>query len=301
MTSRPELVVLCPIPPELEARLSADYDLNFNAPARDERFSHQVAVTMSVAGIDTAMMDRLPNLALVVCNGTGLDRINLDEAEKRGIVIQNTPDQVTEDTADFGIALIYATLRRIAEADRFVRAGRWGKERMPPSRRAFSRHVGVVGMGKIGKLLAQRAAAIGMTVSYTARSQKPDLPYAFKENVLALAEAVDVLVLCCSGGPETNGLVDEAVLAALGADGHLVNISRGSVVDEPALLNALEERRIAGAAIDVYASEPDIDQRFRALDNVVLAPHYAAATVETRRAMADLLHGAVERFYSERR
>jgi hydroxypyruvate reductase len=299
MTTRRELLVLCPIPPELEGRLSIDYDLRYRSEA-DGQLSHQVAVTMSVAGIDAAAMDRLPNLGLVICNGTGLDRIDLVSARQRGIIIENTPDEVTEDTADFGIALIYATLRKTVEADRFVRAGRWGSERFPPSRRVFSRHVGLVGMGNIGKIVARRAAAIGMQVSYTARSPKPDLPYAFKDNVLALAEAVEVLVLCCSGGPETTDLVDEAVLAALGAEGYLINISRGSVVNQPALLTALEERRIAGAGIDVYANEPNIDARFMALDNVVLTPHYAAATTETRHAMADRLHAAVGRYYAAR-
>lgn len=297
MTDKPELLVLCPIPTELESRLSTDYALKRHTPAEGESLPHRVAVTMSVFGISAELMDRLPNLELVVCNGTGLDQIDLVAARERGITVQNTPDEVTDDTADFGIALIYATLRQVATADRFVRAGRWGRERMPASRRVFSRHIGLVGMGKIGKTLAARAAAMGMTVSYTARSEKADLPYTFVPSVLELAKSVEVLVLCCSGGPETTGIVDASVLDAIGPDGYLINISRGSVVQEEALLLALEERRIAGAGIDVFASEPDLDPRFKALDNVVITPHYAAATRETRQAMANTLHRAVTKIY----
>lgn len=298
MSYRPEILVVAAIPPEIEQRLAADFTLVKARPKVGETLPHSVMVTTSMAGADRALMESLPDLRLIACNGTGLDLIDLQAAGERDILVRNTPDAVTEDTADFGIALIYATLRRVAEADRFVRAGRWSSERMTPSRRVSSCHVGIVGLGKIGKALARRAAGLGLDVSYTARSAKAELPYAYYPNAPALAAAVDVLVLCCPGGPETAGLANRTVLDALGPQGYLINIARGSVVDEPALLAALEEGRIAGAGLDVFASEPQIDQRFFALENVVLQPHYASVTHETRRDMADTLHAAISKQFA---
>ncbi len=293
MSSSRELLVVAPIPPELERRLAADFTLLKHKPEPAERLPHTILVTTSMAGASAEMMDALPDLRLIACNGTGLDLIDLVAAEARGITVQNTPDVVTEDTADFAIGLIYAALRRIPEADRFVRAGRWRSERMTPARRVFSRRLGIVGLGKIGKAVARRAAGLGMSVAYTARSPKPDLPYDFHPSAEALAREVDILVLCCSGGPETAGLVNGAVLDALGPQGFLINVSRGSVVDEAALLDALTAGRLAGAGLDVFSNEPGIDERFFALENVVLQPHYATVTAEAREAMADILHGAI--------
>lgn len=293
-----EILVISPIPTELEVRLAEDFALKKARPEPGERLPHAVAVTTSMAGFDAALMADLPNLKLIACNGTGLDRIDLEAAVGRGITVQNTPDSVTEDTADFGIALIYAVLRRVAEADRFVRAGRWGAERMGPSHRVSSRRVGVVGMGKIGKVFARKAAGLGLDVSYTARSAKNDLPYRFFPDAIALAEAVDILVLCCPGGAETAGLAGPRVLEALGPDGFLINISRGSVVDEPALLAALAAGQIGGAGLDVFASEPEFDKRFLDYENVVLQPHYASVTQETRADMAEVLHAAIARHFA---
>lgn len=293
MISEEEVLVIATIPPELERRLAADFHLRKMRPEGTETLSHRVVVTTSMAGIDADLMERLPNLELIACNGTGLERIDLDAARARGISVCNTPDAVVEDTADFGIGLIYATVRRLVEGDRFVRSGRWKTERMTTSRRVSSRRLGIVGLGKIGKVVAARAAALGMDVSYTARSAKPELPYRFIGEVADLARVVDVLILCCPGGAETANLIDAQVLAALGSEGILINISRGSVVDEPALIAALQGETIAGAGLDVFAQEPEIDERFFALRNVVLEPHYAAVTLETRHDMADTLHAAI--------
>nr|WP_269140773.1 2-hydroxyacid dehydrogenase [Oryzicola mucosus] len=286
-------MVVAAIPPELERRLTADFHLRKIRPEETETLPHRVVLTTSMAGIDADLMERLPNLELIACNGTGLERIDVDAATARGISVCNTPNAVVDDTADFAIGLIYATVRRLVEGDRFVRSGRWRTERMTTSRRVSSRRLGIVGLGKIGKVVAARAAALGMEVSYTARSAKPELPYRFVGDVVDLARVVDVLILCCPGGAETANLVDAQVLAALGPEGILINISRGSVVDEPALIAALEARTIAGAGLDVFAQEPEIDERFFALPNVVLEPHYAAVTLETRYDMADTLHAAI--------
>lgn len=294
--SKPSILVVAPIPPELERRLSASFTLD-RADGTADR-NHRVVVTTSVAGADAALMQSLPNLELIACNGAGLEQIDVGEAERRGIAVCNTPDAVTEDTADFALGLMYATSRRIAEGDRFVRAGRWGKERMSPSRRLYSRRLGIVGLGRIGSAIARRAAAIGMDVSYTATGPK-DVPYAFAPTVKELASRVDVLVLSCSGGPSTYRIVDREVLEALGPDGILINVSRGSVVDEAALLDALVSGTIASAGLDVFDNEPAIDPRFLELANVVLQPHYASVTRETREDIANTLHDAIAAVFAD--
>lgn len=302
MTPRPELLVVAPIPPELRARLSVNYTLKDGRPAAGERWpSVRVAVTTSMAGADRVLIEALPDLALIACNGTGLDRIDLDAAEEHGVRVRHTPDVLTEDVADFALGLIYAAARRIAEADRFVRSGRWNAERMTPSRRVFSRRLGIVGLGRIGQAIARRASAIGMDVLYTGPREKPESGYGYRASVKALATDADILVLSCPAGPGTRHLVNEDVLAALGPDGLLINVSRGSVVDEEALIAALSNGIIAGAALDVFAGEPDIDERFFELENVVLQPHYAAVTSETREGMADVLEETIDEFFARQR
>ncbi len=295
----PKLLVVTTIPPDLRAALAQRYplsDMSENASAA----GCTVAVTTSMRGFDRALFDRVPELRLIVCNGAGLDGIDLAEARVRKVAVCHTPDELAEDVAEAAIALTYAIMRRVAEADRFVRAGRWQKERMAPSRRVAGKHMGIVGLGRIGRRVAQRSEGIGMTVAYFGRRRVPDVAYPFVPSLHDLAAEADVLVLSCPGGEATSGLVDRDVLARLGPEGYLVNVSRGSVVDEPALLEALENRTIAGAALDVFAREPDLDPRFAALDNVVLAPHSASITHETRAAMLGRLLGDIEAFLAGR-
>lgn len=297
--NRRTIVVTAAIPPELREVLARDNELAELAgdavmPGRD------VAVTTSIAGAGAGLFDRLPDLGLLLCNGTGLENIDLGEAARRGIVVRNTPDEVTDDTADFAIGLLYAVSRRIAEADRFMRSGRWLKERMSPSRRVFDRTIGIVGLGKIGQTIARRAAGIGMSVLYTGPRAKPALPYAYVASIGEMAERCDALVLSCPGGPETHHIVDAGVLARLGKDGILINVARGSVVNEDDLVAALEARAIGGAGLDVFAAEPAFDPRLSAYETVVLAPHYAAVTRETRYGIATTLAGAAADFHAGR-
>ena len=300
----PRLITLGPIPPDLRAALAERYamvdcppaTLNGTAPAP----GYDVAVTMSVHGVSAALMERLPDLALIACNGAGLERIDLAAARRRGIAVCHTPDELAQDVAECAIALLYAVMRRVVEADRFVRSGRWSRERMAPSRRLAGKAVGVVGLGRIGRLVAERAQAIGMRVSYFAPRPKPQVPWPFVAHVQELAERSDALVLCCPGGEATRDLVGRAVLDRLGRDGYLVNVARGSVVDEPELIAALAEKRIAGAALDVFATEPALDPRFLALENVVLQPHSASITQETRAAMLARLLGDIAAFVEGR-
>ena len=235
-------------------------------------------------GADAGVLARLPGLVVLGCMGVGLDRIDLVAAAARGVAVRHTPDAVRTDTADAAVALVFAVLRRVAEADRFVREGRWMGGRMTPSRRVSGRRVGIVGLGHIGALVAARLAGCGLVVAYTGPREKA-VPWRFVGSVEDLAGESDVLVLCCPGGAATLGLVSAEVLRRLGPEGYLVNVARGSVVDEGALLAALESGGIAGAGLDVFAAEPGLDGRFLGLENVVLMPHYAAVTVEARGAM----------------
>ena len=224
--------------------------------------------------------------------GVGLDRIDLAAAARLGIAVRHTPDAVRTDTADMAVALVFAAVRRVAEADRFVRAGAWTAGRMTPSRRVGGMAAGVVGLGAIGALVAQRLAGCGLVVSYTGPRQKDGVPWPFIGSIEDLAGQSDVLVLCCPGGPATAGLVSAEVLRRLGPGGYLINVARGSVVDEAALLAALESGGIAGAGLDVFAQEPALDPRFAALETVVLTPHYAAVTRQAREEMAATLLSA---------
>ncbi|HTK36535.1 MAG TPA: 2-hydroxyacid dehydrogenase [Caulobacteraceae bacterium] len=293
----PQLVVFGDIPPELRQALEPAYELVGRTslpPGPAPGFD--IAVTTSVTGLDAAQMAALPDLKLIACNGAGLENIDVAEANRRGVVVRNTPDAVTTDTADFALALIFAISRRLVEGDRFVRAGRWTSARMAPSVRVRGKRLGIVGFGKIGSTVAERAAALGLKVAYNARNAKPGLPYGFVQSVGDLAEESDYLVLACPGGAETRHLVNAEILRRLGPKGYLINISRGSVVDETALLAALRDKTIAGAALDVFENEPAIDPAFFALENVVLTPHLAAVTQETRADIAEHLRSGIAAF-----
>ncbi len=291
------VLLLAAVPQDLRDALAEAYELTRLAEASVGPVPGcRIAVTTSMAGADAAVMDRLPDLRLIACQGAGLDRVDLAAAAARGIAVSHTPDVLTEDTADFAIALLYGVARKVVAADRFVRDGRWSRERIAPSTRLQGKRAGVVGLGRIGEAVARRAAGIGMEVSYTGPRPKPALPYAFVAGVQDLADRSDVLILTCPGGQATHHLVDADILSRLGPRGFLINIARGTVVHEAALLEALEGNRIAGAGLDVFAAEPGLDPRFLALENVVLAPHYASLTHETRSAMIERILGDIAAF-----
>lgn len=297
--SRPAILVSPPIPPELRRTLEERFEL-VEHKRGERRPGFEVLVITSVGGADAALMDEIPDLRLIACNGTGLERVSLPDAGGRNVIVRNTPDEVTDDTADFAVALVYATARRLAEADRFVRSGRWKSERLSPSVRAVGQRVGIVGLGKIGQKIASRLSGAGMQVSYTGPRRKPDQPYRYVPNIKDLAAESSTLVLSCPGGPETRHIVDAEVLRALGPDGALVNVSRGEVVHEESLIQALQNKAIRAAGLDVFENEPDIDSRFFELENVVLAPHYAAVTQDTRLAIATTLRDAISDFMAGR-
>lgn len=245
--------------------------------------------TMAPQGADRALIERFPNLEIIAANSVGVDPIDLDCARERGIIVTNTPGVLTECVADHGMALVLAVMRRVAEGDRFVRARHWLNEPLSLGSALRGKTLGIVGLGRIGKALASRAEAFGMCIAYHGRGRQDGVDYPYYETAEALAAASDVLALTCPGGPETLNMVNVAVLKALGPAGFLVNVARGSVVDEPALVAALQADEIAGASLDVFVEEPRMPEELYAMENVVLQPHQASATVETRKAMGDLM------------
>ncbi len=249
----------------------------------------RVLMTDAFAGATAELMRQLPALELVANFGVGYDRVDTDYCRTHGITVTNTPDVLNDDVADLAIGLLLAVSRRICEADRHVRAGRWPSGHFPLATRLSGKRLGILGLGRIGEVVARRAGAFDMRIAYHNRRQRPALDYAWYPSAVELAAAVDMLVVLVPRTPATIGLVDAAVLEALGPRGILVNIARGGIVDEAALLGALADGAIGGAGLDVFANEPDVPAEFFRYDNVVLTPHVGSATQETREAMASVV------------
>ncbi|WP_422075558.1 2-hydroxyacid dehydrogenase [Tranquillimonas rosea] len=262
-----------------------------------ERNRVRVVAHKGHARFDGATMDLLPQLGLIANFGVGYDAIDVAAAQERNIAVTNTPDVLTDDVADLAAVMLVAQARQLVQGSDWVRSGNWGAQGpMPLNRTVRGRKVGIVGLGRIGHAIAQRLAAFGMEIHYHSRSEKETPGWRYHADPVALAEAADDLVVALVGGPETEGYVSAEVLKALGSDGLIVNISRGSTIDEDALLGALEKGTIRGAALDVFRNEPGIDPRFLALDNVLLQPHQGSATIETRQAMGRLQRENVAAF-----
>jgi lactate dehydrogenase-like 2-hydroxyacid dehydrogenase len=258
-------------------------------------------VTSAVSGASGAVIDALPSLRVIASFGVGVDTIDLEAARRRGIAVSTTPDVLSDCVADLAFGMLVAVSRGIAASDRFVRRGAWLSARFPLTTRVSGKRLGIVGLGRIGRAIAKRAAGFDLEVRYHGRSAVPDAPHRFEPSVVELARWSDALVLSCAGGPATRHLVSAEVLEALGPRGFLVNVSRGSVVDEAALVRALSEKRLGGAALDVFEDEPNVPPALLGLDNVVLLPHVGSGTKETRAAMADLVLENLRAFYAEGR
>ncbi|QPC42410.1 2-hydroxyacid dehydrogenase [Kaustia mangrovi] len=246
--------------------------------------------TSGGVGADASVYDRFPAAEIVASFGVGYDQVDVAEAERRGLKVTNTPGVLTEDVADLAIALLLAVSRDIVVGDAHARSGDWAaKGPMPLKRKVSGKRAGIVGLGGIGQDIARRAAAFNMDIAWTGPRPKPDQPYEYVPDPVALAERSDVLFVSCVGGPETRHLVNTQVLKALGPEGILVNVSRGSVVDEDALIAALRADGLYGAGLDVFENEPEIPQALKDDRRVVLHPHHASGTTETRRAMGLLV------------
>jgi lactate dehydrogenase-like 2-hydroxyacid dehydrogenase len=271
--------------------LSAPFDLvsgSLDDPALEGASVRGVAFCHGSRPFGAAAMARFPALEIVANFGVGYDGVDAAAAAARGVIVTNTPDVLTEEVADLTLGLLLATIRQLPQADRFVRDGGWLKGVFPFSTTLRTRSVGIVGLGRIGRAVARRLEGFGVPIAYHSRNRQPDAPYRYYPGLIAMAQDVDTLISIAPGGAATRGLIDAAVLAALGADGVLINVGRGSVVDEPALIEALRSRIIHAAGLDVFADEPRVPEALIGMPQVVLLPHVGSATHHTRAAMARL-------------
>lgn len=291
-----EIVQTTAMPPAIQKVLDSSYTVHKLWEAKDrDALLKQVApnvrgmATSGGAGAAAPLIKALPKLEIISSFGVGYDSIDLEAAKAQNVIVTNTPDVLTDCVADTAMALTLAMMRRIPQADQFVRTGRWPRDKFPLTDKMGGRIMGVLGAGRIGQAIAKRAEAFGMQIVYFGPRKKADLPWRYYDNLAAMAKDVDVLMISCPGGKETNQIVNAAVIEALGPEGYIVNIARGSVVEEPALVKALVEKKIAGAGLDVFADEPNVPEALFKLDTVALAPHIGSATHETRQAMGDLM------------
>ncbi|MES2960041.1 MAG: 2-hydroxyacid dehydrogenase [Pseudomonadota bacterium] len=307
--SMPRLLNNGRLPPALIARLAANHtlhDLTVEADRAAFLAAHgaeiEALVTSAGIGADAALIAALPKLRVISSFGVGLDRIDLDAARQRGIAVGYTPDVLNDCVADTAFGLLIDAARSMSAADRFVRRGDWSAGRnFPLARKVSGARLGLVGLGRIGRTIAQRSTGFDMVVRYHSRRPVNDVAWAHEPSLIDLARWADFLVVITAGGPATRHLVNAEVLDALGPEGFLVNVARGSVIDEAALVRALSERRIAGAGLDVFEHEPEVPTAMFGLDNVVLLPHIASATRETRQAMADRVFDNLHSFFAEGR
>lgn len=297
--------------PSLEARLAAEFDTHLLAAEADPQAwltAHGGEfvgfVTSAGVGISAATMDRMPKLCVVSSFGVGLDKLDLAAAKARGIAVGYTPDVLNDCVADLGVALMLDVARRVSEADRYVRRGGWttpGAAGFALARKVSGAKLGIVGLGRIGQTIAKRAGGFEMDIRYHSRRPVEGVAWRHEPSQIELARWCDFLVVITAGGAGTRHLIDAAVLDALGPRGFIVNVSRGSVIDEQALVQALREQRIAGAGLDVFENEPQVPLELLSMDNVVLLPHIASGTQETRQAMADRVFDNLQGFLRDGR
>jgi lactate dehydrogenase-like 2-hydroxyacid dehydrogenase len=301
-----ELLQLCHLTPGFEAALAQRFNVfrwyeiaDKSAFLGEHGSTIKAIVTNGPTGAAAELVAALPALEIIAIGGVGFDKVDLAEARRRNYRVTNTPDVLTAAVADLAIGLLIASLRRIVSADHFARSGDWPKGPFALGSQVSGRRIGIYGLGRIGRAIARRLSGFDTEIFYTSRSQQ-HVPYAFCSTLLELAEKCDVLIIAASASPENAGAVDPLILEALGRDGHVINVARGSIIDEPALIDALEQGRLAGAALDVFVGEPRIPARLVASDKVVLTPHIGVATHETRQAIADLVLANLDAHFSGR-
>lgn len=300
----PTILQVTSIHPDAQARLNSSYDVvhaelpNIGSDwlARHAKRVDGI-VTGGHLGVPSPLMSALPNLKVIGINGVGFDKVDLDLARNQGVRVANTPDVLTDDVADLGVGLTIALLRRLPQSDAYLRGGRWLSGDVPLATKVSGKRIGIFGLGRIGRAMARRFAGFTDHIGYT-DIVKHDLPLAYYPDVTALAAASDVLVICAAASASTRRVINTAVLDALGPSGILVNVARGSIVDQPALVNALQAGHLGGAALDVFEDEPSVPAALLTMHNVVLTPHIASATNETRRAMGDLMIDNFDAFFA---
>ena len=295
--TKADVLMTTPMTPYVIAGLERAFNLRklWEAPDPEAAIASLApSLTLMAAGVGHApvtgaFMDRFPKLEIISSMGVGYDHIDAAYAGAHGIVVTHTPGVLDEEVADTAMALLLNTVRRLPQAERYLRAGGWLTRPFPLTATLHGRTMGILGLGRIGQAIAARAQAFGLKVAYHNRHPKPDQPFAYFPTLIGLAQACDILMVAAPGGESTRRIVDAAVLAALGPDGVLINIGRGSVVDDDALIDALAHGRILAAGLDVFTDEPRVPQALLDFDNVVLLPHVASATHFTRDAMGQLV------------
>ncbi len=296
--SRPEILVVKPLMPTVMEALEARFTVHrlWQAADADAKLSEVAPRIRGLAAgghgvVDKALVDRLPALEIVANFGVGYDNVDAAYCATKGIIVTNTPDVLTEEVADTALGLLLMTVRELSASERYLRAGRWAAEGPYPLTHATlrDRTLGILGLGRIGKAIAQRAEAFGLPIAYHGRRRQQDVPYAYHDSLIGLAEACDTLMLVAPGGEETRHMVGAKVFEALGPRGILINVGRGSVVDEAALIAALQSGTIFAAGLDVFEDEPNVPAELIAMNNVVLLPHVGSASVHTRNAMGQLV------------
>ncbi|RVG04079.1 2-hydroxyacid dehydrogenase [Sinorhizobium meliloti] len=293
---KPDLLLVEPMMPFVMDELQRNYTVHrlyqaADRPALEAALpSIRAVATGGGAGLSNEWMEKLPSLGIIAINGVGTDKVDLARARRRNIDVTTTPGVLADDVADLGIALMLAVLRRVGDGDRLVREGRWAAgEQLPLGHSPKGKRIGVLGLGQIGRALASRAEAFGMSVRYWNRSTLCGVDWIAHQSPVDLARDSDVLAVCVAASAATQNIVDASLLQALGPEGIVVNVARGNVVDEDALIEALKSGTIAGAGLDVFVNEPAIRSEFHTTPNTVLMPHQGSATVETRMAMGKLV------------
>lgn len=302
---KPRLLQHGRLMPALETQLAAEFDVHplwkeadpaAFLTARGAEFVG--LVTSARVGADAALIGALPALQVIASFGVGYETLDVEAAQRRGVAVSNTPDVLNDCVADLAFGMLIDAARGISAGDRFVRRGEWRRNAFPLATRVSGKRLGVLRLGRIGQAIARRSAGFDMEVRYHSRRPVANVCWDYEASAAALAEWADFLVVACAGGPATRHLVSANVLAALGPKGFLINISRGTVIDEQALVEALANKRIAGAALDVFENEPNVPDALLALDNVVLLPHIGSGTHETRRAMSDLVLSNLRSYFA---
>ncbi|QDY71524.1 2-hydroxyacid dehydrogenase [Qingshengfaniella alkalisoli] len=294
---KPDVLVLQEIRPDQMKQLEAAYTLHRydqvgdpDALLAEVGDKIEAVVTSGGSGITRAQIERMPNLKIASLSSVGYDTVDLAACNDHGVTVTNTPDVLNDDVADTAIMLLLAVQRGLVKGDAYARSGEWAKSGpMPLLRSTRGKKLGVVGLGRIGKAIAERATPFGLNIVYHGRNKQDAVDYPYYADLKEMAQDVDIMIVITAGGEGTRGLISKDVIEALGPDGALINVSRGTVVDEPAMIEALQSGKLGAAGLDVFLNEPDIDPAFAALENVTLYPHHASGTIETRAAMSQLV------------
>ena len=302
-SARPDVLIAASLPPHLSQRLHDHFNCHDINTLSEEALAAIAPSIRAIASkgetkVTRDFIARFPALEVISVFGVGYDGVDAVAARERGIEVTNTPDVLTDDVADFAMTLLLSTARQVVRADRFARSGEWKKGPHALTTKVTGSRLGIVGLGRIGKAIARRAEAFDMSIAYHNRSPQSDVGYRYVADLKTLASEVDFLVLSMPGGAGTRALINAEILEALGPKGFLINVARGSVVDETALIKALQEGKIAGAGLDVFENEPNVPEALAKFDNVTLTPHMASGTVITRTAMADLAFDNLQAHFS---